>query len=352
MIQSVSSFSPVMKLDLTRFSVLSWWPDVDNEVAWKKFPAVNDLIEEYFRLAEKNEQFRQVKERLKSELKTECEKLQTRISQATPYVASMADSELLKKSGDLILANLVNIQPGQTDLICDDLYSHSQEKITITLNPNLTASQNAQIFYRRFAKLRAKQQAASVALTESNRRLHILQAQLNGVIEAKDSDELERMKDTLFAKRGKDVFNKALPEAKKKTKIRWLTMVSSDGWNIYAGRNRQENEELLNKFAQPQDIWLHILGRGGSHVLIRVPSGKQEPPLSTIKEAAQIASRLSKVPPGSRVQVVYTQRRHVRKLPREKFKDKTGMVRYEHEKTIEVDTSAPMPQCMKQLFSL
>lgn len=349
-IQSIFSFSPVMKLDLTRFSVLSWWPDVDDEAVWKKFPAVNDLIEEYFRLTEKSEQFRQLKERLKSELKTESERLETRISQAALYADSAGDSSLLKKSGDLILANLINIGSGQTHLICDDLYSESQEKVTITLNPNLTPSQNAQMFYRRFAKLRTKQHTASIALEESSHRLDVLRSQLNRVVEAKDSEELQKLKDTFFSKRGKEVLNRIPPEARKKAKMRWLTMMSSDGWNIYAGRNREENEQLLSKVAQPQDLWLHVLGKGGSHVLVRVPSGKQEPPLSTIKEAAQIAARLSKVPPASKVQVVYTQRRYVSKLPRDKLKDKTGMVRYEHEKIIEVDTSAPMPQCMKQLF--
>jgi predicted ribosome quality control (RQC) complex YloA/Tae2 family protein len=91
---------------------------------------------------------------------------------------------------------------------------------------------------------------------------------------------------------------------------------------------------------------LHILGQSGAHVLIRVPASKQEPPLNTIKEAAQVAARLSKATSG-KVRVVYTQCKHVKKIS----KEKPGVVRYENEKTIDIDTAAPMPKCMKQLFN-
>ncbi len=90
----------------------------------------------------------------------------------------------------------------------------------------------------------------------------------------------------------------------------------------------------------------HIQGQGGAHVLIRVPASKQDPPLNTIKEAAHVAAKLSKAASGTKVRVVYTQCRHVKKVA----KEKPGLVRYENERTLEVDTAAPMPKCMKQLF--
>ncbi|MBX9692640.1 MAG: hypothetical protein K2Z81_09670, partial [Cyanobacteria bacterium] len=73
---------------------------------------------------------------------------------------------------------------------------------------------------------------------------------------------------------------------------------------------------------------------------------KQSPPKATIMEAAQIAARMSKATAGSKVRVVYTQVKFVHKLGRKK----PGQVRYENEKTIEVNTAVPMPQLMKRLF--
>jgi predicted ribosome quality control (RQC) complex YloA/Tae2 family protein len=348
-LQTIETFKPAMRVDLSRYSVLSWWPGIEGHPNWKNFPAANDLVEEYYRSVETKEQFQQLRERLRSELKTETEKLETRITAASQHVTATNDLEDLKRSGDLILANLNEITAGQEALVCENLFGGNGGNLTIKLNPNLNASQNAQFFYRQYAKTRSRQSAASAACNEANKRLEALRQQTQAVDQAVDSDELRRLKDSLIGRKQNELpkIAQQKPNDKKKTKSKILSLVSSDGWTIYVGRNRHENDHLLSRLAQPNDLWLHILGQGGAHVLIRVPASKQEPPLTTIKEAAQVAARLSKASTGTKVRVVYTQCKHVKKLG----KDKPGLVRYENEKTLEVDTSAPMPKCMKTLFS-
>jgi predicted ribosome quality control (RQC) complex YloA/Tae2 family protein len=68
--------------------------------------------------------------------------------------------------------------------------------------------------------------------------------------------------------------------------------------------------------------------------------------MNTIREAALIAAILSKAASGTKVRVVYTQCRFVKKIAREK----PGVVRYEQERTLEVDTGVPMPKSVKLLF--
>lgn len=349
LLQTLDSFKPAMRNDLSRYTVLSWWEGIDTSPEWKTLPAVNDLVDEYYRAVEVKEQFQQLKERLKSELKSESDKLEQRVKAASQHVTAQESLDQLKKSGDLILANLNEIKAGQEDLLCDDLFGNNGGKVAIKLNPNLNASQNAQSFYRLYAKTRSRQNAASAACNEANRRLETLRQQMNAVEQAKETDELRKLKDTLIGRKQSEL-PKMLPannNAKKKPKSKILSLTSSDGWMIYVGRNRQENDHLLGRLAQPNDLWLHILGQGGAHVLIRVPASKQEPPLNTIKEAAQVAARLSKATTGTKVRVVYTQCKYVKKIA----KDKPGLVRYENERTLEVDTGTPMPKCMKQLFS-
>ncbi len=348
-LQSEERFKPAMRLDLSRYSVLSWWEGIDNGQIWKSFPTANDMVDEYYRAVESREQFQQLRERLRSELKNETEKLENRITAASQHVTPAENLEQLKRSGDLILANLNEIKPGQEVLSCENLFGTNGGTETIKLNPNLNGSQNAQFFYRQFAKTRSRLSAASAACTEASKRLEALRQQSDAVEKAADSEELRRLKDTLIGRKQSELpkIAQVRPTEKKKTKTKILSLVSSDGWTIYVGRNRHENDHLLSRLAQPNDLWLHVLGQGGAHVLIRVPASKQEPPLTTIKEAAQVAARLSKASTGSKVRVVYTQCKHVKKLG----KDKPGLVRYENEKTLEIDTSAPMPKCMKTLFS-
>lgn len=365
------SLKPAMRADLSRFTVLSLIPELRNAdtshedkeqssttsgapIVWKHFPAVNDLIDEYYAAVEEREHFQQLRERLRNELRSEDDKLATRISIASQHLKNDQFLDEMKRSGDLVLAHMGSIEPGQEQLEVDDMYTGSAEKIKIKLNPNLTASQNAQWFYRQFSKSRSRQKAAKLSLDEAEKKQSLVDTQMKQLEKAQTNDELKALRELIIGRKPAAAMQQQQQQKrdptqeKKKGKPRMLSVNSSDGWTIYVGRNRHENDQLLSKLAQPNDIWLHILGSGGAHVLIRVPASKQEPPLTTLKEAAQIAARLSKGgTSGTKVRVVYTHVKYVKKLG----KDKPGQVRYENEKTLEIDTSAPMPKCMKQLFS-
>ncbi len=351
-------YRPFMLNDLSRYSVLGIYPHSESDV--KYFPSVNDLIEEYFRACEMQEQLNQLREKLKNDLAQELSKLDSRVKTASEHVLGTKEIDNLKRSGDLILANLTSIKAGQAVLETQNIFDGTEELLSIKLNPDLTSSQNAQHYYRQFAKVRARNSTAARSIEEAKDRRITLDKKLEQVLAAKDLYDLKQIKDSLSGKRpgsfaGGGAANKGgqrntpggQPQKPGKSKEKILSVQSTDGWTIYVGRNRMDNDYLLSRLAQPNDLWFHVLGQGGAHVLIRIPSSKQEPPARTIEEAAQIAARLSKAGHGAKVRVVYTQCKFVKKIA----KDKPGLVRYEHERTLEVDTAKPMPKAMKQLFS-
>jgi len=341
--RSEENYKPFMFADLSRYSVLGLFPHNDKPI--KSFPSVNDLIEEYFRACEQAEQVSQLRDRLKADLLVEISKLDSRIKTASEHVLTEAGIDRLKHCGDLILANLTTIKSGQEILEADDIFSGAGT-ITVKLNGDIGAAQNAQNYYRQYAKARARNSTASRSVEEAKERRLNYEQKLTQVSQAKDIYELRNLKDLIAGKKPQDLV-KAKPKGKKSGDHRVISVSSSDGWTIYVGRNRVENDYLVSRLAQPNDLWFHVLGQGGAHVLIRIPSSKQDPPARTIEEAAQIAGRFSKASHGSKVRVVYTQIKHVRKIANEK----PGMVRYEQEKTVEVDTGKPMPKAMKQLFA-
>ena len=352
------SYKPLMLKNLSRYSILGWQPHSGAEPNsgtvsdTKSFLSVNDMVEEYFRSCEINEQCNQLRERLKAELSQEFNKVDSRVKMASTHVQSEQDISNLKKFGDLILAHLTEIELGQAMLEIEDIFDLEEkdggaaEMLKIKLNPELSSTQNAQAYYRQYAKSRARHGAASQSVEEALTRRASLEAQLRQLDQAKDLSELRTLKDNMGGRKAHEIV-KPKVQAKKGNDSKILSVNSSDGWTIYVGRNRNENDYLLSRLAQPNDLWFHVLGQGGAHVLIRIPSSKQEPPQTTIFEAAQIAARLSKATHGAKIRVVYTQCRFVRKLA----KDKPGLVKYEMEKTVEVDTAKPMSQAMKQLFS-
>lgn len=362
LLQSPGQYKPAIRADLSRYSILGWYNDQDNEEVWKKHASVNDMIEEYFRALEAREQFIQLREKIKAEVTAESSRLETRKQVAEAHVSAQDELDHLKKSGDCILSNVRLIKPGQTSLVVVDWTHDDGRNLEIELNPNLSAVQNAQGLYRRYAKLRSRQGAAQSTFDEVTKRLDYLNHVRTSAESAKDIAELHRIKDMLSGRKaqphqGSKGDSKQQQQQARSNKPggahgggsgkpKMMNLTSSDGWTIFVGRNRNENDHLVNKVANPNDLWFHVLGQGGAHVLVRVPSNKQEPPKATILEAAQIAARLSKAGSGTKVRVVYTQIKHVKKVE----SNTPGMVRYEHEKTVEVDTAQPMPKLMKSLF--
>lgn len=342
-LQKIQNFHPKMCKNYSTYSCLGW---IESD-EFIEFSACNDMIEHYYRVLESKEQFSQLKERLFSEVKGERQKLEARRAQAGEHAVNEEELSNYKTSGDLILAHLRELKPGQEELLVE------QSKIKI--NPLLSGVQNAQHYYRLYSKARARISSASTVMDEINNRLSFLDKIDQALKSADGLSELSAVKETLLPKNpsqqmatrtGEQARHKKEQNNKTSGKRKLLSLNSKDGWKIYAGRNRHENSHLLS-IANQFDIWLHVLGQSGAHVLIRVPSTKQDPPKSTLLEAAQIAARLSRVPAGAKVTVVYTQCRYVKSLD----KNKIGQVRYENEKTLLVDTSVAMPELIKRLYS-
>jgi hypothetical protein len=89
--------------------------------------------------------------------------------------------------------------------------------------------------------------------------------------------------------------------------------VSAEGYPILVGRNNEQNDRLTMRIAKGNDLWLHVGGgRPGSHVVIRLPKGKTAS-LETLLDAGTLAVHFSKARGESRIDVVYTHKKHVRK---------------------------------------
>ena len=83
-------------------------------------------------------------------------------------------------------------------------------------------------------------------------------------------------------------------------------------WRVLAGRTDAANDHISLKLARPGDLWFHIRGLPGSHVILRVPSG-ETPDRATRELAAAIAAYHSKARSAGTVAVSCTEARQVSK---------------------------------------
>lgn len=112
---------------------------------------------------------------------------------------------------------------------------------------------------------------------------------------------------------------------------------SQAGLTILVGQDDTSNDELTFGVGKPKDLWFHVSGAAGSHVLLQVLAGDDSPDKESIREAAELAAWYSKMRSGGRVAVKYCPLENVRKTKNAK----PGTVQIRKEKTIKVRPKNP-----------
>jgi predicted ribosome quality control (RQC) complex YloA/Tae2 family protein len=112
------------------------------------------------------------------------------------------------------------------------------------------------------------------------------------------------------------------------------------GFEVWAGKNGANNDLLTLRYAKPDDLWFHARGGSGSHVVLKVHSGKGEPGKKACEQAAAIAAFYSKLKNSGTVAVAMTEKRFVRK-PRGA---PAGTVTIEREKVLFARPALPAKQ--------
>ena len=89
--------------------------------------------------------------------------------------------------------------------------------------------------------------------------------------------------------------------------------VSTDGVTLLRGRNAKGNLEV-RRMAASHDIWVHVEGGAGAHVIIRLNHASQKVSDATLDEAGSLAASKSSLKDESYAKVNYCEIRHVRQL--------------------------------------
>lgn len=247
--------------------------------------------------------------------------------------------EQLKEYGDLIMANLYQIQPGDSFLTAQNFYSEKGETVKISLDPQKTPAQNAQRYYTRYTKQKTAEKMAAEQLQAALEELEYLESVRQFLETAKTPSELADIRDELYAQGYLTHGSKG--KKSKSKKIQPRTFLSSDGFTIYVGKNNIQNDAITFGLSRSRDIWLHTKNIPGSHTLI-VRGGADAIPDQTLEEAAMLCAYHSKAKNGVKVPVDYTECKNVKKISGAK----PGMVIYENFSTVYV---TPNPQLAERL---
>lgn len=219
--------------------------------------------------------------------------------------------------GELLNAYGYSIPSGEKSCEVDNYYTG--ENITIPLDPTLTPQQNAKKYFDRYARMKRTSEALTSLTAQVKAEIDHLRSIQNALeFSTTDSDLSQirqEMEESGYLRRkyagqnsGRKVNRSRPPQSRP------LHYISSDGYDIYVGKNNLQNEEITFRMADSRDIWFHANDMPGSHVLLR-SGGKtmDEIPDRAFEEAASLAAWYSSGRSQDKVEIDYLERKNVKK---------------------------------------
>ena len=244
-----------------------------------------------------------------------------------------------RRWGELLLANYSSIPRGASRVRLPDTFADSPgAHVEIPLDASLSPQENAARLFQQAKKGERGVLLVEARLVRTRRDLERLEVLRRERPEFSPKDLLRRLGeflttaglesmsrgDTGSIRLGRQTAG--APRAPRpgtrspgaRESIRPRTYVTSDGWEVWVGRNNVDNDRITHRLSNPHDYWFHVVGVPGSHVILRRPSRNAVPKRTTLEEAAAIAAYFSKARKLQRVPVLYTERKFVSKPRRGK----------------------------------
>jgi predicted ribosome quality control (RQC) complex YloA/Tae2 family protein len=327
-----------------------------------RFENVNALVADYFTGHLRAMRLRRRREQLLVLLERRWERLRRREQELRPAEGDeTAEIAALQATGDRLLAaygagEVSREGPGGLREVCLARYE-SGESWVIAVEPAAGWVENAQIYYRRARKAKARQALRRNMAEPLRDALTFLENLCQLAAQADTLAELEAIAADLDeaglalpgegrglecsgsgANPGRKSGRNGKPSggrggnggkrAEDTLPAGVVQLRSSDGLELLLGKSAQGNDAIVGRLSRADDVWLHVHQMPGSHVLIR--TGKASVPAQTLEEAARLAAYYSAARHSVNVPVIYAPIRYVRKIPH----SYPGHVTYREEKTI------------------
>ncbi|MBN1576651.1 MAG: DUF814 domain-containing protein [Chitinispirillaceae bacterium] len=223
----------------------------------------------------------------------------------------------LQQIGDSIAATPESVPKGTGQTIIINIHTGQPE--IISLNPKLTPQKNASLYHKKAKKMMRTESEELLMSADACIVLQKMQDALRRIKSLTPLSDPHTISESISM--AADALKPILPgltpptfiasdSSRRALPYRHYTI---DGWNIYVGKTDDQNDEISTGFAAPSDLWFHVAGHAGSHVIIRRPHGTPPPPRRVIDAAASLAAWFSKARHSPRAEVHFCESRFVHK---------------------------------------
>lgn len=301
--------------------------------ARQEFDTISQVLSSYYAVKNRITRIRQKSADLRHIVQTALERNRKKYDLQARQLKDTDKRETYKVYGELLQTYGYQAEPEAKEI--EALNYYTNEMIRIPLDPTKTPLENAKRYFEKYNKMKRTYEALSHLIVETRDEISYLESVSNALDIARTEDDLAQVKEELTQS---GYVRRKFTKKKEKFKSTPLHYISSDGYDMYVGKNNFQNEELTFSFASGNDWWFHAKKVPGSHVIVK--SRGDEMPDRVFEEAGKLAAFYSKNNGSEKVEVDYVEKKHVKKVKGQK----PGFVIYHTNYSLIADTDISMLQ--------
>lgn len=294
------------------------------------FDRVSQAIESYYISKDIKDRINQRASAMKKSLQIKLDRINNKIKKQNQELLESEKADDYRVKGELLTSYIYMVQKGMEEVELDNFYDNNS-KIRVSLNKNLTPSENAQKYFKKYNKMKNASEEISKQIKINLEESEYLENSLLAIENCDNDKDLKEIREELI--REGYIKSYRMPKKDIKPNTQYLKYMSSGGNLIMVGKNNKQNDYLTLRLADNEDLWFHTKNIPGSHVVLKCAGKKVLD--EEILEAATLAAYYSKAKMSANVPVDYTIKKHVKKPSGAK----PGMVIYETNKTAYVTPS-------------
>ena len=262
--------------------------------------------EAYFTEKAARKDFKNLKDKLSGVVSAGIKKAKKRLTAVMARVKDAENTEENRLKGELILSNIYKLKGGEKQAEFDNYYDGG--KVIVALDERLSPALNAENYYKKYNKQKRAALSLAPQRTSAEEELKYLESVESEISLCDSISDLKAVEKELCLS---GFIKKPQPKKGKKTEdVAEPRIYDIYGFTVKVGRNNAENDRITFS-AKPWDIWLHAKIQHSSHVIVET-NGKKLPDRVLIA-AAEICAYYSKGREGGKTEIVYCERKFVKK---------------------------------------
>jgi predicted ribosome quality control (RQC) complex YloA/Tae2 family protein len=319
-----------------RFSIISLHHLSDFK--FQNYHSISEAIQTYRANLYHEKNVLQEKENIVRVLEREHEHTERTLHKIAEEAEKPSRAEQYELFGKLLIAHLHLLKKGDTIALVENFIDGSHAPVKIPLDQHLTPAKNAERYFDKAEKSRhalEEQHLRIVELTQRQKSLSLLLDRMEEMSTAADLKHFEEDNRSALSQFGLKAEKSGQMKKEEQLPFRVFTVAGS--FQVWAGKSGENNDLLSTRHTAKNDLWFHARGVGGSHVVLKIGTGKGEVSKRAIEQAAGIAAYYSKMKKSKLVAVTMCEGKYVRKpkgVP-------AGTVTVEREKTIFAEPALP-----------